>query len=392
MKTQLYKLRKLVTNTTHFNNKGQNFPLEKDEKTNWMDELPRIREKILSDIHLLVMSKKNDDLVKRHLQLAQRECIALLDMLTEAYVHQQTDQALRHATADCLETILLHMFNQHQYYFNWDFYVPALQLASKQKELSKNINLLKAGLRNKKVNRELEELIIAAFNRVYHSSFVTYQQLNYIQALQNSLIKLCNKVGNLKFDELLVEHLFYHGFNENAFVSYCKNHITVTIAQLYQADIQYEKLCFYEKVLMAQQEKPNCSFSTHRLSIKTQMLAFVTAELNYILKKQGYKANGNSVTSLSFKPPLPVRIKASISADSLAYFIRLLVETEVIIHQPRTQLLEVMARHVQTPGIGDKLLSAQSLGTKYKQVTQSTAIKVKTLLHSMLKKLEKDFG
>lgn len=390
MKTQLQTLRKLVVHGTNIPvNRHNNSKHTEQSNINWIDELPKIKEELLEDIHGLVLSKKDDSLVKRHLQETQRECIELLNLLADCGTSNGIKEDLHFAVTSCLEAVLMHIFNYHQYNFNWNFYAPVLQLATYQKELEQKMNLLKAGLKSKNVDRELRDLITDAFNRFNQARYLTYQQLNYMKALQQSLIKLCNKVSNLKFDELLIEHLFYHGFNESAFVSYCKYHITITITQLYQVELQYEKLCFYEKILMAQQEKPNCSFSTDRLSIKSQILAFVTAELNYLQKKQHYhglKQGRNQALS----PPF--RVKVSLAADTLAYVVRLLAETEVIQHSPRSTLLQFLAKHVQTTGIGDQFLSAQSLGTKYKQVTQSTATKVKALLNRMIKQLEKDFG
>ena len=86
------------------------------------------------------------------------------------------------------------------------------------------------------------------------------------------------------------------------------------------------------------------------------------------------------------------RVKVSISADALAYLVRLLIETGVIVASPRSDLLVFIAKHFQTPGIGNAYLSANSLGTKYRQVVQSTAKNVNAALGRMQRIVGKEFG
>ena len=89
--------------------------------------------------------------------------------------------------------------------------------------------------------------------------------------------------------------------------------------------------------------------------------------------------------------PAEYRIKMTLSADALAYLLRLLIEADIIVAVPRSEFLAFIARHVQTPGIGMAYLSPNSLGTKYKQVVQTTAKNVNAALMRMLKILNKNF-
>lgn len=81
-------------------------------------------------------------------------------------------------------------------------------------------------------------------------------------------------------------------------------------------------------------------------------------------------------------------MKVSLSVDGLAYLIRLMVEAGVILAGSRSELMEFISRHVQTPGIGEGHLSVKSLNNKYKQVVQSTINAVRAALMRMLKILE----
>jgi len=59
---------------------------------------------------------------------------------------------------------------------------------------------------------------------------------------------------------------------------------------------------------------------------------------------------------------------------------------------PVTQLILAISNNFITPGIGDGYISPNSLTTKYKQVVQSTAVRVRVLLVRMLKLLNEEFS
>lgn len=56
----------------------------------------------------------------------------------------------------------------------------------------------------------------------------------------------------------------------------------------------------------------------------------------------------------------------------------------------KTELMRFIAASFETPGMHAGGISATSLGTKYKQVVQSTATKVRAALKRMLKQLDED--
>jgi len=391
MKAPLNQLRHLVLANIATNEQSVSvLPFIKASEKDWLNELPKIKEEVFEQLNALVLSKKNDRLIKRHVQQAQRECISLLDLLPKTLSSGNSGFTIGDATRVCLEEVLEYLLKTQSFYFNWEAFAPRQHVDQVAVRLNNNVPVLKAALKRKGIDNGLQILMNDAFIRFVGLSDATYQQLHYMETLQLSLIKLCHQIENLDFNEILMEHLIYYGFNENAFVMFCKQRMQQRLNQLYHAPAQYEQLCFFEKNLIAQQEKTNFLFSTHRKSTKTQLLDFVNAELNYFQKKQGYfqQLGGQILTE---KPDQGYRIKVNLSADGLAYLLRLLCETEVIEANPRTQLMNFVARSFQTAGIGEKILSPQSLGTKYKQVTQSTATGMKTLLHKMLRKLEKDY-
>jgi hypothetical protein len=62
--------------------------------------------------------------------------------------------------------------------------------------------------------------------------------------------------------------------------------------------------------------------------------------------------------------------------DALTYFYKLLNKAGGLDAGPVTQLILAISNNFITPGIGDGYISPNSLTMKYKQVVQSTAMRV----------------
>ncbi|WP_316838333.1 hypothetical protein [Pedobacter nutrimenti] len=86
------------------------------------------------------------------------------------------------------------------------------------------------------------------------------------------------------------------------------------------------------------------------------------------------------------------RIRVLFSVDALAYFFKLMNKAGGLDAGPVTQLILAISKNFITPGIGDGYISPNSLTTKYKQVVQSTAMRVRVLLVRMLKLLDEEFN
>lgn len=143
------------------------------------------------------------------------------------------------------------------------------------------------------------------------------------------------------------------------------------------------------------QERSSSCYDPNRPNIKVVLLAFIKAEIKFLVKKQGaalmVSPEGKLIGMNKMAQIPEYRVKTTLSVDSLAYLLRLLVEAGIIVAMPRSELMAFVARNFQTPGIGQACLSPNSLGTKYKQVVQTTARNVNAALLRMLKILNKDF-
>lgn len=383
MKAQVILLQKLLTN-----NVSKQIKTEPKQLKESLAQLPSLSNDIVTKTNLLVLSNRKEKQIARQLQQLQNHLVQLLNTLWQYECENKLDGEFNEAYA-CLSGILEQIRQNHQPYFNESMAVPVYLLQSSLAQLKQKQVQVISNFKKKKINDALQQLIVRAFDRFIAANSANYRQLLYMQKLQKSLIEL--QTDNTDANGVLITHLLYYGFNCITFNQYYQLKISEELLQSYHLDEQFERLCYYEKQFKIQQEKANLYYKPTNPSSKTVLLTFVQAEIACLIRKQEFTKP--KLTEL--KPYANFRayqLKTTLSVDGLAYLLRLFIEAEVIDANPRAELMAFMAKHVQTRGISTGVISASSLKTKYKQVTQHTATGVKRLLHKMLSKIEDNFG
>jgi hypothetical protein len=362
----------------------------------WALELPLVIDKLFHAMRAEVYGSVNDNLVKRHIQQTQNDCVFLLHALQEQPLPVSPLSPLQQNLAKGLERVLAYIERYHGQYFSQQVKVPHSLFKVSMAELEPQMKVLLMGLKKKEVDPPLRDLVMKNFSDFQASGLSTYERMLYMRNLQDSLIRLCREAPVPDFNQLLIDALIYMLYNEPAFEAYIKGRMLDTLAKLYSLSEKYEQLYLKEKSIKVLQERTTGCYDPQRPNLKLVLLTFVKAELKYLGKKQRV-AMGTGAVAYTHSNKLQLqgpeyRMMVTLSVDSLAYLIRLLIEAGVIVANPRSELLQFLARHVQTPGIGHAYLSAKSLSTKYKQVVQSTANSVHALLSRMLKLLNKEFN
>ncbi|WP_196857873.1 hypothetical protein [Pedobacter sp. CAN_A7] len=356
-------------------------------------EITQISDGLFQAIREEVFSQETDQLVKRHLQQTQYECLLLLNLLEQ---QEHSNCPLQIAMVNLLVAVLAYLETHHCQFFCLKAQVPNRQLKQVLLEMEDQMKLLSTGFKRKSVDLPLQELMLKCFNAFLKSGKASYESLVYMKHMQLSLINLCRDVQAEDFTRIVMEHLLYLRFNAASYEGYYKSRLLENLDKVYNGNDKFELLYHLEKVIKGQQERGAASFDPQSPSLVAVLSSFIKAEIRYLQKKQGIALLGQpplTKKGLIATPQLPeYRIKVSLSADALAYLLRLLIEAEVIIACPRSELLLFIARHFQTPGIGNAYLSANSLGSKYRQVVQSTAKNVNAALGRMQRIVGKEFN
>ncbi|PTT00205.1 hypothetical protein DBR11_10575 [Pedobacter sp. HMWF019] len=350
----------------------------------WTEQLPVIREQLFEEMRLEVFSAVNDRVIERHIQQVQKDCIEMMNVL-QGYTVHGVEEGLYQEVFSCLEQILRHIEKHHSRFFDLNAELPNGYFRISVEDIAQKIKLLKALFKKHRLENELQQGLLHCATSFIRQEACTYQELLYLKDLIESVLLL--QYEEITFEEALKEHLLYYRFNHPEFWKYYSRKIESELSLLYDQQEKYERLCLYEKQLKAQQERSCANFIPVKESIKTMLLDFVKAELKFLQRKQMSFFSAGDHRQLERKVNT-YRMKVSLSVDGLAYLIRLMVEAGVILSGSRSELLEFISRHLQTPGIGAGHLSVKSLNNKYKQVVQSTINAVRAALMRMLKILD----
>jgi len=336
----------------------------------------------------LVSSKQREILVKRKMWQLQLRCALILDLLSEEN-NAATMPNKTTALAAMLMRLLAYQHLYFQNYFNLNYTAPKPYVDAYFAGFKPHYQVLAAGLKKKKIAPALLEIVMGVFSVQEKQSSYTYQQLLYLKQLQVSLITFCQKIADEAFEQTLLAYLIYLNFNHSPLIKY----VILVIDQEHAAQLgvkaQFELWCAKEQYFSALATKNVAGYHDLQGSAKSQILNHITCGIVY---HQRNTANAMAVPQQATHLAIsPYRIKLNISADALAYLLRLLIETEVVDAEPRSQLILFVSKHFQTAGIGEELLSANSLTTKYKQVVQRTALQLRGILKRMTKVIDSNF-
>ena len=118
---------------------------------------------------------------------------------------------------------------------------------------------------------------------------------------------------------------------------------------------------------------------------------YIQAEICHLEKQEALMKMYPLLSDHPAVRPGGFKIRTTLSVESLAYLLKLMIQGKVIEQGVRTELLTFACCIFQTPNTGVNGISPISMGAKYKQVTFSTAVLVKAALVRMIKIIDNEF-
>lgn len=351
-------------------------------------QLSSIEAGILSAIRAEIYGASKGNVVERHIRQTQSDCIALMDLLHGYVYPDERLKDLHDAVFKCLQKVLHEIEHHHFIFFNPQAILPLAYHHQAVEALKTEFILLKSVLKKNKLEPAWYEHIERCISCFLETACCSFEQLSYMNGLIASLVGI--KTDGDKFLDNLIKQLIYHRFNDSEFSMFYIRVLEEETNALYSITEQYERLSWYQKQFERQEERSCCCFDPSRKSLKALLIQYVGGELEFMERKQMGAREKNGVNGQNLLEN-NYRVKVSLSADGLAYLLRLMIEADLIVAKPRTLLMEFVAKYFQTCGIGTANLSAGSLETKYKQVTQNTAKGVSAALKRMLRLLDQQF-
>jgi len=361
----------------------------------WKQALPEIREEMFKYMDFFIGSIFEKSLVRRQLQQVQSESVYLLNAVDRYTGLSAPLEQLKNEVIACLDSVIERLITQGAKYLDPATLMPCLHLRRESAELKAQNALLQAALTKSGVVKKLTDLILEPITDCCTAKKCSYERLAYLKNLQISLLEMVRRDYN-DCNDLLVHHLFEYNFNTKRFVDYMQGKIRAEVEEIDEVGLQLGRLYHYQRDFdfVSLRKQAGCVDASRRRN-KEVMLEFIRNEIHYLQNKEKIRIAAEQalvVPMVSFNRASGYRIQTTFSVDALAYFLRLLMDAGLVQAEVKTELFSCIAETFQTPGMSATGISAGSLGTKYKNVVQATAVKVRTALKKMLKQLDQDFA
>jgi hypothetical protein len=364
----------------------------------WKQTLPMVRDEMFKYIDFIIGSIFQKGLVRRQIRQVHAEAVFLLNAIDRSGELVAGLEDLKTEVIACLDAVLGHLMLHGKKYLDPETLVPVSHLKREQTEYTLRMTKIQALMNGHGVTKNLQDLVLGPMANLCKGRKCTYAMLEYLKHLQTLLLAGCQTERKADPDSILISLLLEANYNSSDFIKYVQTRITAELAEIYELKAQFERLYHYQRQFQCSPLRKSAgSFDPGRRKVKDLMLDFINAEIKYLQNKEKvlFAAPGQAFAGVPNPAPAKnsaYRIQTRLSVDSLAYFIRLLIAANVIEARVKTELLAFVAEIFHTPGMPTAGISAGSLGTKYKQVVQSTAVKVRAALRKMLKQLDQDFS
>jgi len=260
-------------------------------------------------------------------------------------------------------------------------------------QIIEKINLLKALFKKVKLDADLQQVILSCITEAVDTEDTSERKLNYLLDLMARLRAICNAADSAVVNQN-VEHLLLQvNLNTSAHVEYYKKKIALAVEPQYKERQKLENLWLFKKQFDPRRQRKGMYFDKQNRSIRTIMLDYLQAEIEYLEKQQEKEValvQPVEQFSAGIKPVgfLQVeRLKLTLSVDVLAFFLRLLL-AEGVFSSSREKVLRFVAQTMETPGTSTRGIAFNSLDTKSKQVVQTSITALRAMLVRLIKMID----
>lgn len=183
-----------------------------------------------------------------------------------------------------------------------------------------------------------------------------------------------------RLNEKIILSLIYLNYNSYRFFNYYSDVIKKSVHQLTTLPEQLDKWAWYHKTINHIQKKPGTCYKCDNRPIKSLLLDYVLEEYEYLEKKRQLTFSYTEAA-----PPTSVsdfKVATKLTVPKLAYLLKVMVESGVIVNKNHTKLIKHFAENFCTKNAQN--ISAESLRTKYYNVEDQTKKSVKDMIIQML--------
>jgi len=355
-------------------------------------------ERIKSNLSKAELDFKKRRTFGRYIRFHQQEIIRLSGQLSN-YISPQRLHTISESLDNALlcqqlylslEELLAFVAKHFTEYFNQDAWMPESYRRITIYELQKSIRRLHITLIHLKVDKILISIVLNPFKEIVDapSNEVTYRRMIFLKAIEKEILIFPDSdIEKLDFHTLnqrICESLIRINYNSPEFIKYYSEHIRLSLFNCEFLTDQIDRIAYFYKIVYQIHILPNMSFNPSLPSTKNQLLEWLSGELEYLRQKQLLKnvINGDHEIKNDFK------LNFNLSVAQLAYFLKALIEADVIQNKNTSELIRFLTKYVKTKR--SESMSYESFRIKYYSIESGTKDAVKKTLEAVLNFINKN--
>jgi hypothetical protein len=294
------------------------------------------------------------------------------------------------------EELLTYIETHFSKYFDQDQIIPDTYALISAQEFQEKIERIKSLFDLEKVDQQLGEIILFPISEFIESAHgtssspdlkrISFRQLIYMKYLLRDILHLEHQ-KNHTYKEALYDHLFYLNFNNYHFINYETTRIRNHVEELPSLASQIEYLSYVLKKLYQVQVKPSFSLKPNRESLRNLLSNWLEQEITFIEKKRQLTLM-ISPGGARVAEPDTFKVKTSLSVAQLAYSVRLLKESGIIVNDNKAEVIRFFSKHFSS--VNNQNISQESFRSKYFGFETSAVTSIQGILNKMISISKKD--
>jgi hypothetical protein len=346
-------------------------------------------ERIKKTLTYEVFNFEDERHLERYIQYHQQALIHLLDRSDALRQTEKNEEKEYYRIFyDAFDELLSFIERHFTKYFDQDAKAPEGYLSLARKDTRINIKKLQKVLAAKDADVKLVNLILHILRKIIDQKAdkaTTYRKVMYAKEVQKELFRLTESEDQTNINEELRQIMYYLNYNSIKVLTYHAHYISALLDNTETRTEKIEKLSLILKNINQAQVKPGIGYNLHASSLKNQLNEYISVEIEYHERLQ----------QLTNRPPEPpsdnllsgFKLKFEASVSQLAYILKVLIDTKIILNNNLSQVLHFLVRFVITKR--SESISYGSIRSKFYNVETGTKESVRTMLASMIQYIDK---
>jgi|APLak6261664116_1056043.scaffolds.fasta_scaffold00282_4 hypothetical protein len=357
--------------------KKENYKIKKIDK----ERIYKLNSKIKSEEYIHQKQYALENLAQRLIKEINPEKVSKLYQFSDDY-----------NKTDCLKITYIYVqklqhFIEKEYknYLNVNGHIPYDSTFVKEFEISKKLNEVKSILLKSNINDQILKLVYEPLLKIETLNIpgkLTYYEFNYCTKIIKELHKQIE--SDKLTEEAILDCLFDLNFNSLQLFKYLTNTFLQELEPLENNTQKIYSLFRILKIYNQKQSGNTVKYKKNLPPIKKQIIGWIEEEIEYLNRIVEQEAN--QLLALPLKKD-EIKFLTIFSVAQLSFFVKILVETNIIDHKILADVIRFIAGNFKTKNTDT--IAIESLRTKFHNVENSTKEVVNGKIIEMLK-LTKD--